>query len=333
MIAVDVGVIISGATGLTASQVASASIIFPLRLGFACALGVPLQRVLAANVTVVSFAVVGPSVSIARTDPANTRYAACVASRVLAGTILYRDSNALRLTDRRVSAVAVSTTPIAAGSYIIVTLVILVDVPSTALDASAGNLTSIAQVASVVSSLSPLLPVTLVNVSNSTGRWGSAMSTALSGFVDAVAAAAGVPSSSLAVGGEDRDPAVSVDVPGSRGSTLSTVSESAGGPNAGVIAGIVIGLLVLAILIAIAVLMWKHRMQPSLSEPGTSTQDASGQKHSPEVSHMHDNPMRATGEKPTSRSHSSSVDPGKQLLNPLTVAARAKSDSNPTVLP
>ena len=240
---VDAGVTVSGA-GVTASAITSPGVLFPLRLGYACGVGVPLPTVTITGVDNVVAGIRESSFSVAPTDTVNTRTGPCPASsparRVQRDLLLLEYSRSLRATTARAAYVATAGTAAVNGSYILVRLRIAVAVPEGAVAAAEGNASAIAAVAAVVADVSRLLPAS----ANSSGAFDLAYGT----FLVAVASSVGVNVSALSVGSTGA-PTVAAAA-GSTSSSPSTGSASSG-LAAGAVAGIVIALL-LAICLAVA---------------------------------------------------------------------------------
>ena len=240
---VDAGVTVSGA-GVTASAITSPEVLFPLRLGYACGVGVPLPTVTITGVDNVVAGIRESSFSVAPTDTVNTRTGPCPASsparRVQRDLLLLEYSRSLRATTARAAYVATAGTAAVNGSYILVRLRIAVAVPEGAVAAAGGNASAIAAVAAVVADVSRLLPAS----ANSSGAFDLAYGT----FLVAVASSVGVNVSALSVGSTGA-PTVAAAA-GSTSSSPSTGSASSG-LAAGAVAGIVIALL-LAICLAVA---------------------------------------------------------------------------------
>ena len=254
VIAVDVGIAVSGA-GINASVIYNDALLFPLRLGFACAVPVPLASVFIVNVS----DYVGGSLTVfypvAATAAVNVRSAACPGSssrRLVALVAGYADTQAASprlpwVEHRRLADVASMSIRVN-GTYVVVGLRIDVVVPAAVLAAAGGNLLSIATVSGVVASVNAILP-SGVNSSNSSGLFGAAVGA----FLTAAATAVGTNASALAAGSTG---APSLAVASATGSTTGAASASnsgGGGLSPGAIAGIVVSLLLL-LLVCVALL-------------------------------------------------------------------------------
>lgn len=248
---VDVGITLAG-SGVSAAAINSAAVLFPLRLGFACAIGVPLQTVAVTDVSNIIAGAVVASYPVSATDAVNVRTAPCPEpvnlTRRLNGESasdcsLRGHSGAPLRAAPRVAYVATSGTALANGSYVLVHISVSVAVPASAASDAASNVSSITAVARVVTAAAQLLPTSTGNTTA-----GSVMlNIAYGSFLAAAAAATGVNVSELVVGSAGA-PAASVSQV--RSNPAPSVGSS--GPtalSAGAIAGIVVAVLLIACLI------------------------------------------------------------------------------------
>lgn len=250
-VSVDMGITVSGA-GVTAVSITSISVLFPLRLGFACAAGFPLQTVAVTDVSSVVAGVVIDSYPVILSNDVNLRTAACPlpanGTRRLQslGSALYfikslrGHSGVFKAAPRAAYVVSSGTAPVN-GSYVIVRLSISVDVPAAAVDAASGNVSAIPVVANVIAATSQLLPTS----SSSAVASSAVLDAAYGPFLAAAAAAAGVNASALIVGSTGA-PTAAIASSGSRPATVD--GSPTPGLSGGAIAGIVISLLLLVCL-------------------------------------------------------------------------------------
>ena len=259
---IDAGITVSG-DGISVSAIASPAVLFPLRLGYACAAGAPLPTV---TITGVESIVEGISTLlylVAPTDPVNTRTSPCPASnparRLQPDATRPSHHRSLRVAAARAAYVATSGTVSINGTYVLVRLRVSVAVPQGAVGAAGGNLSSIAAVADMVAGVSRLLP--------SSTSSSAALDLAYGPFLTAAASSVGVNESALSVG-TTGVPVVAV----AAGSTGSSLSNSSSTPSlaAGAVAGIVIAIL-LAICLAAACCCFVVKARKAASkEPSAS---------------------------------------------------------------
>lgn len=251
VVAVAVGIAVSGA-GLNASVIFDDALLFPLRLGFACAIPVPLASVFIVNVS----GYVGGSLSVyypvAATAAVNVRNAACPDSspRRLAALVAgHTDAQAASLRSpwvqhRRVADVS-STIISVNGTYVVVGLRIDVVVPAAVIAAAGGNLLSISAVSGVVTSVNAIMP----GAGNSSASFGAAVGA----FLTAAATAVGTNASALTAGSAGAPSLAIATAAGSTSVAASASSSGGGGLSAGAIAGIVVSLL-LFLLVCVVLL-------------------------------------------------------------------------------
>ena len=126
---VGIGVTITGAgSRLTAESVISPSIVFPLRLGVACTLGVPLGSVIVISVSSFTAGIPGPTFSISSADEVNTRTAVCPVSsvsrrRLVDGLLGVVDDTSARVLAPSEAPLVTSSAEVN-GTYVVVKLVV-----------------------------------------------------------------------------------------------------------------------------------------------------------------------------------------------------------------
>lgn len=267
-VVVTFAITVSG-PGVTITAIDDPEVIFPLRLGFACRLGISLSTVLVVNISNVTSGTVAFHRDIQPNDAVNTRTADCPSS------ISGRSNSNISSASKRILALSsrflidslkgsvvpraayVATSGVAHdGSLVVVTLVVRVAVSSAELAACGGNLSAIVAVAPVVSHLVDLLEEAPTNSSRSS----QPDAIAYGGFLSAAALAIGTNVSALLIGSVG-GPLLSAT------SAVGYVDPHRGAPEGvgavvpvGAVIGIALALaLLLGALLVALLLCWKRR--------------------------------------------------------------------------
>lgn len=313
---VAIGITVSGA-GLNASVIYDDALLFPLRLGFACAVGVPLATVSVVNVSGFVDGALNAFFPVPASALVNVRTAACPNSnRLLASIAESADTRlAPRAPLRRIAYAASASTRVN-GTYVVVDLKISVVVPDTVIAAAGGNLSSIAAVSGVVASINGVLPGT-ANASISGVVYGP--------FLNAAAALVGSNASLFALGSAG-SPFLTASTPAASGTGATTAGNSPSGGSlaAGAIAGIAVALILLltcAVLVCCLVARGRRKERKAVTSPAPSTADDGALP-------AHSNPLRRAQQDAAAPQTSLPVGGGSEPLGPLKPPPHAKAASS-----